>query len=115
MNPYSSKNDNLDLLLRDHIVIAFEASTSSAGILYFVLAELAERPELAQELRQEVLQNMDDRGHLPLGYLSELRKMDSFMLALARVTGSSHCTQIIRSLQIHHIVTNHSCHIGPLS
>lgn len=94
LDRYSSKNDNLDQLLRDHIVIAFEASTSSAGILYFLLAELAERSELAEELRQEVLKNTDDRGQLPLGYLSELRKMDSFMLELARMTGSSHCTQI---------------------
>lgn len=93
LDRYSSKNDNLSQLLRDHIVIAFEASTSSAGILYFLLAELAERPELAEELRQEALKNMDDRGQFPSGYLSELRKMDSFMLELARVTGSSHCTQ----------------------
>lgn len=98
LDRYSSKNDNLNHLLRDHIVIAFEAATSSAAILYFLLAELAERPDLAQELREEVVQNTDDKGNLPLGYLSELRKMDSFMLDLARATGSSHRMQLKKCL-----------------
>lgn len=91
LDQYRSKDSSLDHFLRDHIVIAFEAATSSAGILYFLLAELAEHPELVQELRGELAQILDNEGHLPLSYISELRKMDSFMLEVARVTESSHC------------------------
>lgn len=76
--------------MRDHIVVAFEAATTSAGMLYSLLAELATRPELVRELREELSQNMDAASHLPLSYLAERRKMDSFMLESARVTGSSH-------------------------
>lgn len=115
LDRYDSRNDSLNHLLRDHIVIAFEAATSSAAILYFLLAELAERPELAQELREEVLGTTDDKGQLPLGYLSELRKMDSFMLELARKTGSSHCTQNRTSLQLRTLGANHICYSGSLS
>ncbi|KAJ4414714.1 hypothetical protein N0V82_007766 [Gnomoniopsis sp. IMI 355080] len=100
LDRYRSQHKSLDHLLRDHIVIAFEAATSTAGIVYFLLAELAEPPELAQELREEVAQNMDPEGHLPLSYLSELRKMDSFMLEVARVTGSSHLA-LFRRIQRH--------------
>lgn len=91
LDRYRAKDSSLDHLLRDHIVIAFEAATSSAGMLYCLLAELAERPELVQELRWELAQNLDNGGHLRPSYLSELRKMDSFMLEVARVPGSSHC------------------------
>ncbi|ROW07082.1 hypothetical protein VPNG_06633 [Cytospora leucostoma] len=90
LDRYRSPDGALKHLLRDYIVIAFEAATTSAGMLYFLLAELATRPELVQELREELKQNMDQKGHLPLSYLAELRKMDSFMLESARVTGSSH-------------------------
>ncbi|KUI74429.1 Fumitremorgin C monooxygenase [Cytospora mali] len=62
----------------------------SAGMLYFLLAELATRPDLVQELREELAQHTDEDGHLSLSYLAELRKMDSFMLESARMTGSSH-------------------------
>lgn len=61
-------------LLRDHIEVTFEAAMSSVGILYFLLAELAQRPELVQELREELAQNWGGGGHLPLSYLFELRK-----------------------------------------
>lgn len=91
LDRYRSGDKNLTHLVRDHIVVAFEAATTSAGMLYFLLAELAVRPDLVQELREELSQNMDSEGRLPLGYLAELRKMDSFMLESARVTGSSHC------------------------
>lgn len=63
-------------------------------MLYFLLEELATRPDLVRELREELSQNLDAAGHLPLSYLAELRKMDSFMLESARVTGSSHCMLI---------------------
>ncbi|KAL1867459.1 hypothetical protein Daus18300_006303 [Diaporthe australafricana] len=90
LDRYRPGDKNLTHLVRDHIVVAFEAATTSAAMLYFLLAELAVRPDLVQELREELSQNIDAEGHLPLGYLAELRKMDSFMLESARVTGSSH-------------------------
>ncbi|KUI58423.1 Ent-kaurene oxidase [Cytospora mali] len=73
LDRYRSQDGRLDHLLRDHIVVSFEAAT-----------------ELVQELREELAEHMDEDGHLPLSYLAELRKMDSFMLESARVTGSSH-------------------------
>lgn len=91
LDRYRSHDGRLNHLLRDHIVIAFEAATTSSGMLYFLLAELAARPDLVGELRVELERNTDESGHLPLTYLAELRKMDSFMLESARVTGSSHC------------------------
>lgn len=90
MDRYKSKDGKMGHLLRDHVVIAFEAATTSAGMLYFMFAELAVRPELVAELREEVTQTLDHNGHLPLGYLGDLRKMDSFMLESARMTASSH-------------------------
>lgn len=91
LNRYRSADGRLSRLLRDYIVIAFEAAVSSSSRLYFMLAELATRPELTQELRDEVERNTDEFGHLPLSYLAELRKMDSFMLESARAAGSGYC------------------------
>lgn len=87
VNRYRSADNRVSRLLRDYIVIAFEAIVSSSGRLYSMLAELATRPKLVQELQDEVERNMDEFCHLPLSNLAELRKMDSFMLESARVAG----------------------------
>lgn len=91
LNRYRSAHGRLSRLLRDYIVISFEAAVSSSARLYFMLAELATRPELRRELQDEVKRNTDDSGHLPLSYLAELRKMDSFMLESSRAAGNGHC------------------------
>lgn len=91
LNRYRSAHGRLSRLLRDYIVITFEAAVSSSARLYCMLAELATRPELVQELRDEVKQNTDDFGRLPLSYLAELRKMDSFMLESSRAAGNGYC------------------------
>lgn len=91
LNRYRSAHGRLSRLLRDYIVITFEAAVSSSARLYCMLAELATRPDLAQELRDEVKQNTDDFGRLPLSYLAELRKMDSFMLESSRTAGNGYC------------------------
>lgn len=91
LNRYRSKDDKLSHLLRDYIVIAFESAVSSSSRLYFMLIELATRPELVEELREEVVRNSDEFGHLPGSYLVELCKMDSFMLESARLGASRHC------------------------
>lgn len=91
LNRYQSVDGRLSQLLRDYMVIAFEAAVSLSGRLYFMLADLATRPELVQELRDEVERNTDEFGHLPPGHLAELRKMDSFMLESARAAESRYC------------------------
>lgn len=91
LNRYRSAHGRLSRLLRDYIVITFEAAVSSSARLYCMLAELATRPDLVQELRDEVKQNTDDFGRLPLSYLAELRKMDSFMLESSRTAGNGYC------------------------
>lgn len=91
LNRYRSAHGRLNRLLRDYIVITLEAATSSSARLYFMVAELSTRPELVQELRDEVKRNTDEFGHLPLSYLAELRKMDSFMLESSRAAGNGYC------------------------
>lgn len=91
LNRYRSAHGRLSRLLRDYIVITFEAAVSSSARFYCMLTELATRPDLVQELRDEVKQNTDDFGRLPLSYLAELRKMDSFMLESSRAAGNGYC------------------------
>lgn len=50
LNRYQSGDDRLNRLLRDYMVITMEATVSSSTRLYFMLAKLATRPDLVQEL-----------------------------------------------------------------
>jgi hypothetical protein len=89
---YQPSERTLSQLTHDHIVTAFESTASTAGTLYFILAELVTRPELVEELRAELAAIEDKDGHLPQTSLTELRKMDSVMRESSRVNIFSHCT-----------------------
>ncbi|KAH4060553.1 cytochrome P450 monooxygenase phmB [Parastagonospora nodorum] len=71
-------------LATDQIVTAFESTISTALTIYYILFQLASRPELQDELRQEIADNTTD-GQLPSTSLTELRKMDSVMRESFRV------------------------------
>lgn len=77
-------------LATDQIVTAFESTVSTALTLYHILLDLAIRPELQDELRQEIAENTID-GQLPPTTLKELRKMDSVMRESFRVSPFALC------------------------
>ena len=77
---------------RDFINIAFESTTATSATLYFVLAELAGQPDLVEEVRDELLSNMDEQGKLPQTNLIELQKLDSIMRESSRINTFSYCT-----------------------
>jgi gliotoxin biosynthesis cytochrome P450 monooxygenase len=81
---YTAEERGLDQVIHDIIVATFESTPSTAGTLYFILAELVSRPELVEELHEELSQVMSD-GKLPQTTLTELRKMDSVMRESSRV------------------------------
>ncbi|KAK3375572.1 cytochrome P450 [Lasiosphaeria ovina] len=76
-------------MLHDYVVIAFESTASTAATIYFILAELVSRPELVQELRDEITQAAD---------LDGLRKLDSVMRESSRVNIFNYLT-LFRRLQ----------------
>nr|A0A7L8UVC5.1 RecName: Full=Cytochrome P450 monooxygenase ffsD; AltName: Full=Cytochalasans biosynthesis cluster protein ffsD [Aspergillus flavipes]QOG08943.1 FfsD [Aspergillus flavipes] len=71
-------------LATDHLLTSFESTVSTAATLYNMILDLAVRPELQDELRQEVEEIMVD-GKLPATHLKELKKMDSMMRETFRV------------------------------
>ncbi|EKG11533.1 Cytochrome P450 [Macrophomina phaseolina MS6] len=80
----------LEQLVKDYITVSFESTPSSAGTLFFVMAELAADPALAEELREEIKTVLDEDGHLPQSHLNGLQKMDSVMRESSRMNGFSH-------------------------
>lgn len=80
---YRDEERSIDKIAHDFIVTMFESLPSTTVTLYFVLSELAIRPDLAEELRKEVMDSLVD-GKLPASNLAELRKMDSFMREVTR-------------------------------
>lgn len=87
---YRPSERGLGQLTHDHIVTAFESTASTAGTLYFILAELVTRPELVEELRAELADAQDEEGRLPQTSLVELRKLDSVMRESSRINIFSH-------------------------
>lgn len=81
---YKSEDRTADRLAHDFIVTMFESLPTTTCTLYFILSELVLRPELADELRSELKDNLVD-GQLPMSQLSELQKMDSFMREATRM------------------------------
>lgn len=86
----------LERLIQDYITVSFESTPSSAGTLFFVMGELAADPALADVLRRELGEEVEE-GRLPRSHLNELRMMDSVMRESARVNGFSHrkCSELV--------------------
>lgn len=81
-------------LTHDYIVTSFESTPSTAGTLYFILAELVTRPELMEELRRELVQITDKDGYLPQTHVSVLPKLDSVMSESSRINIFSYCMSV---------------------
>ncbi|KAK2612312.1 hypothetical protein QQS21_001738 [Conoideocrella luteorostrata] len=75
---YKPAERTVGKLAHDFIVTMFESMPTTSCTLYFILSDLALRPQVADELRTEINANLVD-GKLPMTSLGELRKMDSFM------------------------------------
>lgn len=83
MARYRPEERNPAQVAHDFIVASFESTASTSGTFYFIMAELVTRPELCDELREEIAQVMVD-GKLPRTNLTELRKLDSVMRECSR-------------------------------
>lgn len=92
MSRYKPGEINVHQLATDHLLTSFESTVSTAGTLYNILLNLAVRPDLQEELRQEVQSILDEEGRLPSTHLKELRKMDSAMRETFRVNPFGLCT-----------------------
>lgn len=91
MTRYKAEEATPGQIAHDLIVASFESTPSMAGTLYMLLSELIIRPELVEELREELAQHMVD-GRLPQTHLGELRKLDSVMRESARINPFGYCT-----------------------
>ncbi|KAK6065745.1 cytochrome P450 oxidoreductase [Seiridium cupressi] len=92
MSRYNTSERNLEQVIHDYIVTSFESTPSTAGTLYFILAELVARPALVEELRDELKASTDRHGYLPQNHVSGLPKLDSVMRESSRVNAFSYLT-----------------------
>ncbi|KGO48671.1 Cytochrome P450 [Penicillium expansum] len=106
MSRYRPEELSLSQITHDLIVATFESTPSTAGTMFFILAELVSRPELVNELRDEVDEVLSN-GLLPQTTLTELRKMDSVMRESSRVNPFSLLVLFRR------LLTNVKLSIGP--
>ena len=97
---YNSSELNIDQVVRDVITASFESTPTTAASLYWMLTELLIRPELVEELREEVASVIDKEGKLPQSQLTELPKLDSFMRESARVNTFHYRTLHPRSFSV---------------
>lgn len=81
---YKQGEFRYDQLVKDIITATFESTPTTAVSLYWMLTELLQRPDLADELREEVTDALQD-GNLPATALNELSKLDRFMRESPRV------------------------------
>jgi hypothetical protein len=90
MARYKAEEATPGQIAHDLIVASFESTPSMAGTLYMLLSELVIRPDLVEELREELALHMVD-GRLPQTTLGELRKLDSVMRESARINPFGYC------------------------
>lgn len=67
----------------DYVVASFESTSATSATFYFIIAEIVQRPEIVEELREELFSVMVD-GRLPQTQFLELEKMDSFIRECSR-------------------------------
>jgi cytochrome P450 len=84
MARYKAEEATPGQIAHDLIVASFESTPSMAGTLFMLLSELVIRPEVVEELREELALHMVD-GRLPQTTLGELKKLDSVMRESARI------------------------------
>lgn len=74
-------------------ITGFTANSSTAVVINNVLQDLAVRPALQDELREEIRQTLLD-GQLPATNLNELKLLDSVMKETFRTSPFSLCEPI---------------------
>ncbi|KAH9216455.1 cytochrome P450 [Leptodontidium sp. 2 PMI_412] len=84
MTRYKPEEFQTDQLIRDIITATFESASTTGVSIYWMLIEIILRPNLVEELREELATALKD-GKLPPTQLAELPKMDSLMRESARV------------------------------
>ncbi|KAK2003781.1 cytochrome P450 oxidoreductase GliF [Colletotrichum falcatum] len=78
LSRYTEAAATIKQLVIDYIQVSYTSTPTTASALYHALWELAQRPEAAEILRQELKEVMVD-GNLPRTHLQELKRMDSFL------------------------------------
>jgi hypothetical protein len=96
------KRPTLDEIANDYVRIAFFSTPSSSATAYFIFVELITRPDLMDELREELLQVVSDPDRLTHADLYKLKKMDSFMREAVRTKPFIYRTsrRLILSIQL---------------
>jgi cytochrome P450 len=89
----------LDDIADDYVRIAFFSTPSSSATAYFIFVELITRPDLMDELREELLQVVSDPKRLTHADLYKLKKMDSFMREAVRTKPFIYLTVCRKTLQ----------------
>ncbi|GKT83710.1 cytochrome P450 oxidoreductase [Colletotrichum tofieldiae] len=78
LSRYTEAAATIKQLVTDYIQVSYTSTPTTASALYHALWELAQNPEAADVLRQELKEVMID-GKLPRTHLQELKRMDSFL------------------------------------
>ncbi|KAI8166282.1 Cytochrome P450 monooxygenase ccsD [Colletotrichum sp. SAR 10_70] len=78
LSRYTEAAATIKQLVTDYIQVSYTSTPTTASALYHALWELAQHPEAADILRQELKEVMVD-GQLPRTHLQELKRMDSFL------------------------------------
>ncbi|KAL0941608.1 cytochrome p450 oxidoreductase [Colletotrichum truncatum] len=78
LSRYKAAEATIKQLVTDYVLVSFDSTPSTASALYHALCELAQHPEAAKVMRQEIEEVMVD-GQLPSTHLQELKRMDSFL------------------------------------
>ncbi|KAH6723926.1 cytochrome P450 [Leptodontidium sp. MPI-SDFR-AT-0119] len=84
MTRYKPEEFQTDQLIRYIVTATFESAPTTGVSIYWMLIEIILRPDLVDELREELATALKD-GKLPPTQLAELPKIDSLMRESARV------------------------------
>lgn len=98
MTRYKPEEFQADQLIRDVITATFESAPTTAVSIYWMLIEIILRPDLMDELREELASVMKD-GKLPPTQLAELPKMDSLMRESCLFACFRSCSSLLFSSQ----------------
>lgn len=90
MTRYKPEEFQTDQLIRYIVTATFESAPTTGVSIYWMLIEIILRPDLVDELREELATALKD-GKLPPTQLAELPKIDSLMRESARVNTFHYC------------------------
>ncbi|KAF2219176.1 cytochrome P450 [Elsinoe ampelina] len=79
----------LEDLTRDLLLVIFASIYNLSNALTYAMFDLADRPDIVQELREELLQVVGAGGQVDKSNVGRLRKMDSFLRESQRLSPPS--------------------------